>query len=125
MHRSSRPGSPQVCQQPAIVEGLSNLRFSLLPSRERFECCPDNFEFFGRTKYENHPIRLDALLLAARQEFLAAGHPSRPVDAVTPDEGTRLGALQTELGKRTADLGIPLAYHNHLNTLSQSPTNLD
>src|ERR1700733_3011656 len=43
----------------------------------------------------------------------------------TPDECKRLGALLTELGKRTADLGIPLGYHNHLNTLSQSPANLD
>jgi inosose dehydratase len=45
--------------------------------------------------------------------------------SATPDECKRLGSLLTELGKRTADLGIPLAYHNHLNTLSQSPANLD
>ena len=45
--------------------------------------------------------------------------------AVTPDECKRLGRLLTELGKRTADLGIPLGYHNHLNTLSQNPANLD
>lgn len=43
----------------------------------------------------------------------------------TPDECKRLGKLLTELGKRTADLGIPLGYHNHLNTLSQMPGNLD
>lgn len=43
----------------------------------------------------------------------------------TPDECKRLGQLLTELGKRTADIGIPLGYHNHLNTLSQSPANLD
>ena len=45
--------------------------------------------------------------------------------SVTPDECKRLGKLFTELGKRTADIGIPLAYHNHLNTLSQKPENLD
>jgi inosose dehydratase len=45
--------------------------------------------------------------------------------SATPDECKRLGQLLTELGKRTADLGIPLGYHNHLNTLSQSPANLD
>jgi inosose dehydratase len=45
--------------------------------------------------------------------------------SATPDECKRLGALLTELGKRTADIGIPLGYHNHLNTLSQSPANLD
>jgi inosose dehydratase len=43
----------------------------------------------------------------------------------TPEECKRLGRLLTELGKRTADIGIPLGYHNHLNTLSESPTNLD
>jgi inosose dehydratase len=43
----------------------------------------------------------------------------------TPDECKRLGKLLTELGKRTADIGIPLGYHNHLNTLSQRPANLD
>ncbi|MBS1801517.1 MAG: TIM barrel protein [Acidobacteria bacterium] len=43
----------------------------------------------------------------------------------TPDECKRLGKLLTELGKRTADIGIPLGYHNHLNTLSQKPENLD
>jgi inosose dehydratase len=45
--------------------------------------------------------------------------------SVTPDQCKRLGRLLTELGKRTADLGVPLGYHNHLNTLSQSPANLD
>jgi inosose dehydratase len=45
--------------------------------------------------------------------------------SATPDECKRLGSLLTELGKRTADLGIALGYHNHLNTLSQSPANLD
>jgi len=45
--------------------------------------------------------------------------------SATPDECKRLGKLLTELGKRTADLGIPLGYHNHLNTLSESPANLD
>src|SRR6266436_4889144 len=43
----------------------------------------------------------------------------------TPEECKRLGKLLTELGKRTADIGIPLGYHNHLNTLSQIPANLD
>jgi inosose dehydratase len=45
--------------------------------------------------------------------------------SATPDECKRLGRLLTELGKRTADLGIPLGYHNHLNTLSESPANMD
>jgi inosose dehydratase len=43
----------------------------------------------------------------------------------TPEECKRLGKLLTEVGKRTADIGVPLGYHNHLNTLSQMPANLD
>ena len=44
---------------------------------------------------------------------------------VTAEECKRLGRLLTEIGKRTADLGIPLGYHNHLNTISEHPGNLD
>ncbi len=44
---------------------------------------------------------------------------------VTPDECRSLGALLTEIGKRTADLGIPVAYHNHMNTITEHPANLD
>ena len=45
--------------------------------------------------------------------------------SVTPEECKSLGKLLTELGKRTADLGVPLAYHNHMNTISEHPANLD
>ena len=34
---------------------------------------------------------------------------------------TRLGMLLTEIGKRTADLGIPLGYHNHMGGLGERP----
>lgn len=44
---------------------------------------------------------------------------------VTPAECKALGRLMTELGKRTADLGIPLAYHNHMNTIGEHPANID
>lgn len=37
----------------------------------------------------------------------------------------RLGQLLTEVGKRTADIGIPIGYHNHMNTMSQQPEHLD
>ena len=38
-----------------------------------------------------------------------------------PDDFRRMGRLLTELGKRTADLGVPLGYHNHMGNLGQSP----
>ena len=43
----------------------------------------------------------------------------------TQEECKRLGKLLTEIGKRTADLGVPLGYHNHMNTISEHPGNLD
>lgn len=33
----------------------------------------------------------------------------------------RLGRLLTELGKRTADLGIPLGYHHHMGSIGEAP----
>ena len=37
------------------------------------------------------------------------------------DDYRRLGRLMTQLGKRTADLGIPLVYHHHMNSLGEKP----
>jgi len=44
---------------------------------------------------------------------------------VTAEECRQLGKLLTEIGKHTADDGVPLAYHNHMNTISEHPANLD
>lgn len=41
--------------------------------------------------------------------------------APTPDDFRRMGRLLTELGRRTAELGIPLGYHNHMGNLGQAP----
>ena len=37
------------------------------------------------------------------------------------DDFRRMGRLLTELGRRTADIGIPLGYHNHMGNLGQAP----
>lgn len=37
------------------------------------------------------------------------------------DDYKRMGRLLTDLGKRTADVGIPLVYHNHMNSMSEPP----
>jgi len=42
-----------------------------------------------------------------------------------PDDYKQLGKALTELGKRTADLGVPLGYHNHMGSLSERPEELD
>ena len=48
-----------------------------------------------------------------------------PKREITAADYKRLGYVLTEVGKRTADLGIPLGYHNHMGSLSEHPENLD
>jgi inosose dehydratase len=38
-----------------------------------------------------------------------------------PDDYRRMGRLLSDLGSRTADLGVPLVYHNHMGALGESP----
>ena len=38
-----------------------------------------------------------------------------------PDDYRRMGRLLSQLGRRTADLGISLGLHNHMGNLSQAP----
>lgn len=46
----------------------------------------------------------------------------RPIGrTVTNEDYKRLGFLLTELGRRTADLGIALGYHHHMNSLGERP----
>ncbi len=47
---------------------------------------------------------------------------NRPKDrAPTAEEYTRLGALLSEIGRRTRDLGVRLVYHNHMHAFSETP----
>lgn len=46
----------------------------------------------------------------------------RPIVA---DDYKRLGRVMTEIGKRTADVGIPLGYHNHMGSLGEKPEEVD
>ena len=44
---------------------------------------------------------------------------------ITSADYQRLGRLITEIGKRTADLGISLGYHNHMGSLGERPDEVD
>jgi len=51
---------------------------------------------------------------------------SRPANRlVTDDDYKKMGRLLTDLGKRTADIGIPLGLHNHMYSLAQSSGEVD
>jgi inosose dehydratase len=45
--------------------------------------------------------------------------------AVTAADYARLGRLITEIGKRSADFGISLGYHNHMGSLGERPEEVD
>ncbi|HEY4079467.1 MAG TPA: sugar phosphate isomerase/epimerase [Burkholderiaceae bacterium] len=45
--------------------------------------------------------------------------------AFNPAACARLGKLLTEIGSACTALGVSASYHNHLNTLSESPAGLD
>jgi inosose dehydratase len=50
----------------------------------------------------------------------------RPRDrAITAGDYKRLGGLLTEIGKRTADLGVLLGYHNHMGSLGERPEEVE
>jgi inosose dehydratase len=45
--------------------------------------------------------------------------------AVTSDDCARLGELLTTIGKRTFDVGVPVAYHPHMGTIGEKPDDLE
>lgn len=50
---------------------------------------------------------------------------ARPGRAITAADYTAMGRRLTELGKRTADLGIPVGYHHHMGSLGEAPDEID
>ena len=73
------------------------------------------------------PESLDQHVLHARFVRAVGGRylqvlDERPADRdPVPDDYRRMGRLLTDLGRRTADLGIPLGYHNHMGALGETP----
>jgi len=62
----------------------------------------------------------------------AGGYYLQVLDAARPkgrkpesEDYKRVGRVLTEIGKRTIDFGIPVAYHNHLHSLGESPEEID
>ena len=45
--------------------------------------------------------------------------------AITGADYKRLGRLISEIGKRAADLGVSLGYHNHMGSLGERPEEVD
>ncbi len=56
-------------------------------------------------------------------QLVASG--AKPTQSFTADEYKLQGELFTEIGKRIADYGIKLGFHNHMNTVGQPPEAVD
>lgn len=50
---------------------------------------------------------------------------ARPARAIAAADYAAMGRRLTELGKRTADAGIPLGYHHHMGSLGEAPEEID
>lgn len=62
----------------------------------------------------------------------AGGKYLQLLDAARPkgrkpesEDYRRVGRVLTEIGKRSLDLGVPVAYHNHMHSLGESPEEID
>lgn len=50
---------------------------------------------------------------------------SRPKRTISAGDHAAMGRRLTELGKRSADVGIPLGYHHHMGSLGEAPDDIE
>ena len=71
-------------------------------------------------------VKHASFLRAAGGLYLQMTDSARPKDRKPePKDFKALGRLLTNIGKRTADLGVPMAYHNHMRSLGEAPGEVD
>jgi inosose dehydratase len=90
-----------------IFAVLSSGNLSIDPAREREELATHT--------------RHAQFVRAAGGKYLQVIDERPTGRAVTADDYRRLGRLLTELGMRTADAGVPLVYHHHMNSTGEKP----
>jgi inosose dehydratase len=72
-------------------------------------------------KHERHAAFVRAVggMYLQLTDQLPAGRPATAADRRI------LGERMTEIGKRSADLGVGVGYHNHMNSLGERPSEVD
>lgn len=71
-------------------------------------------------------VKHATFMRAAGGLYLQMTDSARPKERKPePKDFKALGHLLTEIGKRTSDLGIPMAYHNHMRSLGEGPDEVD
>jgi inosose dehydratase len=58
-------------------------------------------------------------------QVIGAGNPKGTAANWTAGDYKRQGQLLTEVGKRAAEYGIQMGFHNHMNTIGQTPEATD
>jgi len=68
----------------------------------------------------------------ARFVYELGGHYLQVTDSARPKgrkpeaaDFKQLGRVLTEIGKQSADLGVPVGYHNHMSSLGEAPDEVD
>lgn len=95
-----------------------NLRFTALSSGD--VALDPAEEAANLTLHEEHAKYLSA----AGGLYLQVIGTFRKDGKFNPEEYTRTGKLLTEIGKRAADHGVQLGFHNHMGSIAQSPEQL-
>jgi inosose dehydratase len=71
-------------------------------------------------------VKHAAFMREAGGLYLQMTDSSRPKDSKpVAEDFKKLGRVLTEVGKRVADLGIVMAYHNHMNSLGEAPDEVE
>ena len=71
-------------------------------------------------------MRNAAFVRDAGGHYLQLTDSARPKDRkpMAPDY-QQLGQMLSEIGKRAMDIGVPIGYHNHMNSLGEAPDEVD
>ena len=70
-------------------------------------------------------VRHAQFVRAAGGQFLQIIDERPKGREIVADDYRRLGRLLTTLGQRTADVGVPIVYHHHMNSLGERPQEVD
>jgi inosose dehydratase len=74
---------------------------------------------------EKH-VRNAKFVRAVGGRYLQVTDSARPKDRKPEtSDFKQLGSVLTEIGKRANDLGIPVGYHNHMESLGEAPDEVD
>jgi inosose dehydratase len=77
------------------------------------------------TEIEKH-LNNAKFVKAVGGRYLQVTDSARPKDRQpTAADFKQLGKVITEIGKRAADIGIPVGYHNHMASLGEAPEEVD